>query len=205
MTYQHRSARRFARPSRLFRWAQAEGFLDPPGRALVVGAGLLVEALALLEMGWAVDALETVESVHRRPELYRAFSERARARVLTSVRPPGLKYRLVLITHVLEFVEHPAERLALLRDVADRLTTDGQVLISLRGWSDVRAAAHATPSGDGVVTGLGTWTRGFSVAEAKELLAAIGLTVVASPNPRSSTPEQVRLICQLTTGERQQP
>jgi hypothetical protein len=196
---EHRTARRFARPSPLFRWSQEEGYFVRSGRALVVGAGLLTEAQALLELGWEVDALETHNSVGRRPELYESFSARKGARVLTELARPGRRYRLMVLTHVLEFIEDPAERVSLLAAAAERLATDGRVLMSLRGWSDVRAAKRATPRGDGIVTGLGTWTRGFTVAEAKELLADAELSVIATPHPKSKSPEQIRLVCARTS------
>jgi hypothetical protein len=199
---EHRTARRFSRPSPLFRWADQQGLLRPDGRALVVGAGLLAEAEALLGMGWTVDALETSQSVEHRRELYEGFERARGARMLTKMAPIGLLYRLMVITHVVEFIEDPGERLALLRAATARLAAEGVLLISLRGWSDVRAARRAAPRGDGVVTGLGTWTRGFSVEDAKDLLARAGLAVVASPHPRSKTPEQVRLICKRAIIER---
>jgi hypothetical protein len=201
----HRTARRFARPSPLFRWADERGLLDERGRALVLGAGLLVEAQALLDDGWQVDALETPASVNHRPELYAEFDEKPRARVITALAGSGRRYRLVVITHVVEFIEDPGERQRLLASVAERLADNGRLLISLRGWSDVLAAKSATPRGDGIETGLGTWTRGFTVEEAKELLRAAGLSVLASPNPKSKTPEQVRLVCAKTTSATRRP
>lgn len=164
-----------------------------------MGAGLLIEARALLALGWQVDALETANSARRRPDLYASFSVEHGARLLTEMGRPQRRYRLVVLTHVVEFIEDSAERLSMLGAAADRLTTHGHLLISLRGWSDVRAAKTATPRGDGIVTGLGTWTRGFTVAEAKELLADAGLSIIASPHPLSKTPEQVRLVCARTT------
>jgi hypothetical protein len=160
----------------------------------VVGAGLLVEAERLYELGWRVDALETTGSIARRSALYDEFANKPGCSVIDE-RGLKAKYRLTLITHVLDFVESPQARLNLLRSVTGRLTVAGRVLVSLRGWSDVGAAKRPTPRGDGIVTGIGTWTRGFTVDEAKSLLRAAGLSVEITPHPTSVTPGQVRLVC----------
>jgi hypothetical protein len=167
---------------------------------VVVGAGLLLEATRLAELGWKVDALETPASVDRRREIYAHFAASPSCRVVSSGDKLA-RYGLAVCTHVLEFVEDPAERLGLLRLVVDRLSTDGLLLLSLRGWSDVSAARRAVPRGDGIVTGLGTWTRGFSVEEAKEMVRGAGLRVTAMPNPKSKTPEQVRFVCRPETND----
>lgn len=195
MIAQYRSARRFRNPSPLFRWAEARGLLVPRGRALVFGAGLLLEAERLAELGWEVDAVETTASIARRQDLYLAFAERSSCRVLDGTVSLADHYALATITHVLEFIEHPRQRRTLLSDITSKLDSEGVLLLSLRGLADVLAARHATPRGDGVVTALGTWTRGFSVAEAKELITAAGLVITGAPNPKSRTPEQVRVIC----------
>ena len=194
---QFRSARRFQKTSPLFRWAEERGDLNKAGRALVFGAGHLGEATALSQMSWQVDAVELPESVALRPEVYADFDKREGCRVLTSLQAARKAYDLVLVTHVLEFVESPKERRETLRDLGRRLASNGKLLLSLRGWSDVNAAKKRTPRGDGVVTGLGTWTRGFTTEEAEKLLASAGLTVSANPrSTKSKSPEQVRLVCQ---------
>lgn len=195
MGTQHRTARRFKRPSPLFRWADARGYLDPAGRALVFGAGLLVESEALAQKGWQVDALETPDSLERRTELYGDFKARSGCRVLSDLADARRRYRAIVVTHVVEFIESPRRRASLLTDLSHRLANNGLLFISLRGWSDVRAAKTQVPRGDGIVTGLGTWTRGFTVAEAERLVSAAGLTVWCSPHPKSKSPEQVRLVC----------
>jgi len=194
---QYRSARRFSQPPPLFRWCRDRGLFDRPGRALTFGAGFLREAEELADLGWAVDAVETAPSLEKRPALYEAFAKRYRCRVVTDLESArGPPYRIVTATHVLEFVEDPDERLALLRSLAARLTTKGHLLLSLRGWSDVRAARQKRPRGDGVVTGLGTWTRGYSTDEALSLIESAGLATDDSPTgPRSRSPEQVQLVC----------
>jgi hypothetical protein len=193
---QHRSARRFANPSPLFRWAEAAGYLDRGRNSLVFGAGLLAEAEALERLGWRVDALETQESLARREDLYLDFSSRTGNRVLTEIAEARPKYGVVTATHVLEFIESPLVRRRLLRELGQRLSAEGVLLLSLRGWSDVLAAKRRTFRGDGVVTGLGTWTRGFSLPEAEELLGSVGLKIVGGPRTsRSKNPEQVRLLC----------
>ncbi len=193
---QHLSARRFRQSSPLFRWCTERGLLDGPGNALVVGAGLLVEAVELAETGWRVDALETAQTLAHRSDVYASFEMRAGCRVLTGLNAARTRYRIVVVTHVLEFIENPKERGQLMQAVASSLTANGRLLLSLRGWSDVNAAKRQEPRGDGIVTGLGTWTRGYSVAEAQELLQSAGLSTACMPNPKSKTPEQVRLVCQ---------
>lgn len=158
---------------------------------------MLGEAEVLLRDGWTVDALETPESIARRSDLYAAFSARPAARVISSIEQARRSYRLICVTHVLEFIEDPPSRLEALRELRTRLSPRGHLLLSLRGWSDVLAASKAYPRGDGIITGIGTFTRGFSLEEAFELLEATGLKVVDSPHgPRAKKPEQVRLVCQ---------
>jgi hypothetical protein len=193
---QHRTARRFPRPSPLFRWCAEVGLLAGAGNALVFGAGLLVEARALAERGWNVDALERPDSLARRSELYAEFSRLPKARVISALDQGKRRYRLIVVTHVLEFIEDADERTDLLAQLVSRLAPQGRLLLSLRGWSDVRAAKTQVARGDGIVTGLGTWTRGFTLEEALELIGRVGLTVETGPRTgRSKTPEQVRLVC----------
>lgn len=193
---QYRSARRFTSPPRLFRWCKEHGFFDNPARALTFGAGFLVEAEELARLRWAVDAVETGDSIDRRAELYSGFASRSRCRVLPSLDEARLNYQIVTATHVLEFVEDPVERHSLLCDLGRRLAPKGYLLLSLRGWSDVGAAKNQTPRGDGIVTGLGTWTRGYTREEALQLMTDAELTLETSPQGvRSRSPEQVRLVC----------
>jgi hypothetical protein len=153
--------------------------------------------MRLAHLGWRVDAVETAESIRRREAVYSAFAESRECRVLAGTAGARTAYDLAVVTHVLEFVEEPAERRKLLRDIAGRLTNSAVLLLSLRGWSDVKAARRAEPRGDGIVTGLGTWARGYTVEEANAMLAECGLEAVATPHPRSKTPEQVRLVCRV--------
>jgi hypothetical protein len=196
---QHIAARRFSHPSPLFRWADEANLMGEVGHALVFGAGLLVEAKALADRGWTVDAVETRDRLARAPELYSSFETGSRTRVLTGLKETRRRYRLILVTHVLEFIEDPKERLRVLVDLGNRLTQNGVLLLSLRGWSDVRAAKGQIKRGDGLVTGLGTWVRGFTTAEALSLVAHAGLEGVDGPQTKRSTrPRQVRFVCRKT-------
>jgi hypothetical protein len=173
--------------------------LDTPGAALVFGAGLLLEARELHKRGWTVDALETEESVRRRPELYESFAAVEGCRVVTDLGHCRRQYDRIVVTHVLEFIQQRGKRERLLADLGERLRPDGRLLISLRGWSDVCRAKRTTPEGDGVTTGLGTWTRGYTVQEAEDMVRRAGLEVALRPSPKSQTPEQVRLVCSRPT------
>ncbi len=196
MTNEYRTARRFKNPSPLFRWADSQGYFSRPGKALVFGAGLLFEANELLNRGWTVDALETSNSIERRKIMYDEFRLRPGCRVIVTLDSASPLYSVITVTHVLEFIENPQLRDNLLCSLADRLADVGSLLVSLRGWSDVLAAKKIERRGDGVVTGLGTWTRGYSIDEANELVERAGLQVVAGPQgKRARKPEQVRFIC----------
>lgn len=142
-----------------------------------------------------MDALETPTSVERRTDLYEAFASHDGCRVITQLSQGRSKYALVVVTHVIEFIEDLDGRTEMLTGLSRRLRRDGRLLLSLRGWSDVRAAKTQLPRGDGIVTGLGTWTRGYTVAEAQALLASANLEIEQTPHPRSKTPEQVRVVC----------
>jgi hypothetical protein len=193
---QYRTARRFGGTSPLFRWWESSGWFGRTGNALVVGAGLLVEAAALKEIGWRVDALETPDSIARRPDLYADFATH-RCRILADISQARVRYELAVITHVLEFIPDPKKRHSLLSQVSMRLQPEGIVLLSLRGWSDVYASSKWVKSGEGVRTGIGTWTRGFTRNEAEKLIGKSGLIAVGGPQgARSKTPEQVRIVCQ---------
>jgi hypothetical protein len=193
--HQHSTARNFKKPPPLLAWYLKGALVPKPGRALVFGAGFLREAEALISLDWKVDALETKASVERRRELYASFTRNPGCRTITRLAEGRSEYQVITVTHVLEFIERPKERVELLREMASRLTKRGHLLLSLRGWSDVLAAKSQTASGDGIVTGLGTWTRGYSTEEASDLVRLSGLSVVASPRtPRSKVPEQVRLV-----------
>ncbi len=196
MANEYRTARRFKHPSPLFRWADSQGYFSRPGEALVFGAGLLVEANELLNRDWTVDVLETSDTIERRKTIYDEFRLRPRCRVIATLDLARSCYNVVTVTHVLEFIEDPRFRDDLLRSLADRLAGEGSLLLSLRGWSDVLAAKKVERRGDGVVTGLGTWTRGYSIDETNELIKRAGLQVAASPQgKRARRPEQVRFIC----------
>jgi hypothetical protein len=197
VAYEYRTARRFKNPPPLFRWADSRGYFSHPGKALVFGAGLLVEANGLIDRRWSVDALETADTINRRQNIYDEFGHRRGCRVIATLDSATSGYDIITVTHVLEFIEEPQLRDSVLRSLADLLATTGSLLLSLRGWSDVRAARHVEWRGDGMVTGLRTWTRGYSVDEASELVERAGLRVVASPQgQRARRPEQVRFICQ---------
>jgi len=196
MGTEYRTARRFRKPSPLFRWCQARGCFSGPGRVLVFGAGLLLEAEILAELGWKVDALETSDSIARRADVFEAFSHRKGCRVISATAAARPKYQLILVTHVLEFIENPRQRQQILGDLASRLGQKGVLLLSLRGWSDVKAAKNPRRKGDGIVTGLGTWTRGFTTTEARDLVENAGLEVADGPMGEGSrTPRQVRFVC----------
>lgn len=197
VVHQHRTARQFKRPSPLFRWANDRGLLSQPGTSLVLGAGLMAEATALRDLEWKVDALETPESLAARSDFYDQWAaESPGCRVVTTLDDASSTYDLVVITHVLEFVRSFSERSGLLLTCRDRLAVDGRLLLSLRGWSDVNAARTKRPSDDGFVTGLGTWTRGFTRSEAEALVRDAALEPTPGPQgTRSKTPEQVRLVC----------
>lgn len=197
---QHLSARRFKHPSPLFRWCDSLGVFAKPGIALVFGAGLLAEADALVRRNWIVDALETRASIEARTDFYSKWVEDyPNVRVITDLAETKRKYRIITVTHVIEFIPDPALRCSILRDLRARLTNDGRLLLSLRGWSDVNAAKNKRRRGDGFITGLGTWTRGYTIAEAKSLLESTGLCVDSTPHSsRAKSPEQVRLLCRKT-------
>jgi hypothetical protein len=172
---------------------------DDAGRALVFGAGLLVEAAFLADKGWFVDALETPDSVARRDSLYSEFSKRPGCAVLTSLREASPPYDIVVATHVLEFIEDPEERSELLSALVRMLGGNGRAYLSLRGWADVLAAKSKIARGDGIVTGLGTWTRGFTIEEAVNLIERAGLEIEMTPHTeRARAPEQIRLVCRAT-------
>lgn len=197
VTNQYRTARRFKNPSPLFRWAEQSGLLQAPGAALVFGAGLLGEAVWLSSRGWKVDALETIDSIKRRESIYVPFANQGHCRIIGNLAMARKRYNLITVTHVLEFIENPEQRVCLLRQLTQRLTNKGILLLSLRGWSDVLAAKHQAAQGDGIVTGLGTWVRGFSIPEGLDLAKLGGLRVVRTPHGRrASSPEQVRFVCQ---------
>lgn len=196
MTNEYRTARRFKNPSPLFRWADSQGYFSRPGKALVFGAGLLIEANELLNRGWTVDTLEISDAIERHKIMYDEFRLHSGCRVIATLDPARPYYDIITVTHVLEFIENPHLRDDFLRSLADRLAKAGSLLLSLRGWSDVLAAKKVERRGDGVVTGLGTWTRGYSIDEANVLVKRAGLQVVASPQgKRARKPEQVRFIC----------
>jgi len=193
---QYLSARRFSNPSPLFRWAETQGLLDKPSRALVFGAGHLLEAEVLLARGWQVDAHDTPDCIGKLANAYSAFGQQKGARVLnaqTAFRP---LYRLITLTHVLEFIQDPQRRHSTLQHLGERLSKEGIILLSLRGWSDVNAAKTKRKDGDGITTGLGTWTRGYSVEKATALVRSCGLHIYRSPmTTRAMQPEQVRIVC----------
>jgi hypothetical protein len=193
---QHSTARRFSKPPPLLRWAVENELLPDPANALVFGAGFLAEADVLRKRKWKVDALDLPEAVAKRQKLYDRFSRHQGCRVLTSVDSARMTYRLITVTHVLEFIESPRFRQRLLADLGSRLPSSGILLLSLRGWSDVRAAQVQTPKGDGLVTGNNTWVRGYTMSEARDLVRRAHLEIYASPHSaRAERPEQVRLIC----------
>lgn len=170
-----------------------------PGYALVFGAGLLVEAQALADLGWTVDGLETPESVGARPQIYERFGAHRRCRVLTGLSSARHSYRVIVVTHVLEFIPSRQDRRRVLLDLGTRLSSSGRLLLSLRGWSDVLAARIQDRKGDGILTGLGTWVRGYSVLEALDLIHQARLVVVDSMHgPKARNPEQVRVVCGRT-------
>lgn len=196
MTYEYRSARRFREPSPLFRWCAERGYFSSPGHALVFGGGLLLEAIELASLGWTVDVVETADSVERRRILYDEAGCEHHVRILTDLHQSKRRYRVIVVTHVLEFIRSPSERDRTLRSLQERLTAEGCLILSLRGWSDVRAAKTQRPDGDGIVTGLGTWTRGYTVEEAESLLQRAGLAITdGSAGSKAKSPEQVRLVC----------
>jgi hypothetical protein len=196
ITRQHATARRFRLPSPLYRWAEKEGYFEKPGRALVAGGGHLVEAESLAVRGWEVDATEIYMAMEVRRKLYLEWTHQPKRRVALATDLKRSIYDLILVTHVLEFIEVRTEREALLRSLSARLSREGRLLLSLRGWSDVRAAKHLEKVRDGYITGLGTWTRGYTMDEAEKLVQAANLRVVGGPRgPRSCHPEQVRIVC----------
>lgn len=158
---------------------------------------MLVEAEALLDLKWSVDALETDASVSFREDLYSEFRSNKGARLISSLDDAAKSYRLVTVTHVLEFIPRPAERTRTLRALGGKLAKAGVLLLSLRGWSDVNAAKSKRPHADGIITGLGTFTRGYTIQEAEDLIGAANLKILDSPHGnRAKRPEQVRVICQ---------
>jgi hypothetical protein len=86
---------------------------------------LLVEARRLVELGWTVDATETRESINRREQAYTEFTQSTGCRFRVGMDGARDAYELAVLTHVLEFVEDPHERVDLLTDVATRLTDSG--------------------------------------------------------------------------------
>ncbi|MEV0194873.1 methyltransferase domain-containing protein [Nonomuraea sp. NPDC050691] len=193
-------ARRFSRPSPLFRWAESRSYFSSPSQGLLFGAGLLVEASALADRGWSVDAVELPQTIVRHVDEYLEWSRRPDCRILVDLQDLRPLYDVIIVTHVLEFIENRRKREKILKTLARHLAPKGKLLLSLRGWSDVNAARKREKSGDGVITGLGTWTRGYSLDEAIHLIASAGLSVSESPSGiRARHPEQVRIICQHKT------
>lgn len=116
--------------------------------------------------------------------------------MIRSLADTGRMYRAITVTHVLEFVDSPDERLSLLTSLRDKLAREGDLFLSLRGWQDVNVAATRQRHSDGIITGIGTFTRGYSVDEASALVNKAGLVVSASPHgPRARFPKQVRFVC----------
>ena len=119
---QHRSARRFHHPSPLFRWCQERGLLYKPGNALVLGAGLSVEVMELVQLGWTVDGVETVAGEEQHSDLYERLRWESNVRIVTSIKVLRRRDRASIATHVFEFIPDPRRRTALL----ERRSTPGE-------------------------------------------------------------------------------
>ncbi len=193
---EYRTARRDARISPLLRWWLHETTPRPIGRALVFGAGLSLEGLVLAERGWAVDVLDTIETVRRREDIYSAFGELPGCGVITHLSQGRGNYSLIVVTHVLEFIPPPRRRLRFLEEMGRQLTPEGDLLLSLRGWDDVLATNHRAPMEDGIVTGVGTFARGYDRDQAEALVRSAGLTVSREPDLAPSRHcRGVRFVC----------
>src|SRR4030095_15972981 len=191
------AARMFANPAPIFKKSRVQELLTEKKNrtCLEIGAGCLRNSLFLLTEGFKITALDLPGIEKRFPKQYRRFNQRG-GRVLLGKLPKTGRFAFAVCTFVIETICEPVERLGLLKNVANRLSDDGFLILSTRGSADVVTAyADGAKCSDGFLTPQRTFVRSYDRAQLIRLLRYAGFSRIEPLHkPGTKAPELLHVI-----------
>jgi hypothetical protein len=192
------SARMFHGPSPVFSNSSVRKLVAERrgGRVLELGGGCLRNALYLQRAGFNVTTIEVKGVEERFPSQYRNF--RKRGGLAWWSCPPKIRDRfdLVVATFVIETICDPDSRKRILVFARMSLRSDGKMIMSVRGPSDlVTARATGRRCSDGFITPNFTFARAHNRAQLKRFLLSCGFNKIEFLHKQKTVqPEYLHVI-----------
>jgi hypothetical protein len=201
------SARNFQNPAPVLLKSQVRELLarHVTGQVLEIGGGCLRNSRYLQSLGFSVSVVELSSVQERFASHYRRFVASGGHVVnwpkdaSKGPRLPGGRFRIAVVTFVLETICQPSERLRLLRTCRHALDPRGALVISVRGTADVETAQRrGVPCSDGYFTPLKTFIRPYNRRQLALLLGRAGFKGIRFlHSPKSREPELLHAIAHV--------
>jgi hypothetical protein len=189
------AATNFLTPAFSVKAAVDTGIIAPPLHVLEFGAGNLRNALYVTgkfpDIRYTV--IERQEAISRFHGNYVEFKKRG-GQLLQEVSD-DLVVDVIVCTFVLETICPSSQRLSILLSIKQALGKTGILVASFRGYKGIRGTKYERcPAGEGFVTPLKTFIRGFSVTEVNEFLEDAGfINVETLKKYRVVSPENIHI------------
>lgn len=171
------AATNFSNPAFSVKVAADTGIIIPTFHILEFGAGNLRNALYITSKFSNIKyiVVERQEAINRFHSSYAEFRQRG-GQLLKEVSSE-LVVDIVVCTFVLETICPSSQRLSALLSLKQTLDKGGILIASFRGYKGIRGTKYERcPAGEGFITPLKTFVRGFSIPEVEEFLGDAGFS-----------------------------
>jgi Methyltransferase domain len=175
----HNAARPFKKPAEVLFRASIRGLIKAKkgGVVLDFGGGALRNAFYLQSHNFKVHVVEVKGIEDRFPDQYSKFL--AAGGLLHYAFPKETTFDLALSTFVIETICNIEERKRLLEEIHKSLSSEGALILSVRGPKDlVTAKASGIKCSDGFITPNKTFARSFTRQQLLFLLKTCGFSKI---------------------------
>lgn len=173
------AATNFANPAFSVKHAVDANLINSSTTVLEFGAGSLRNALYIMNMfpNIVYSVIEKQECMDRFTSYYDAFKRKG-GRIIQN-QLDEINYDILVCTFVLETICPSTQRINLLRTLSKRLTRDGMLIASFRGYPGIQGSRYTQcPAKEGFITPKKTFVKGYSIPEVKLFLSQAGYTKI---------------------------
>ncbi len=169
----------FTNPALSVKHAVDTNLINPSKTILEFGAGSLRNALYVKNIFPSIvySVTEKQECIDRFTSNYDEFKRKG-GRIIKN-HLDELDYDILVCTFVLETICPSTQRISLLQTLSKRLTRNGMLIASFRGYSGIQGSKYMMcPAKEGFITPRKTFVRGYSISEVKLFLTQVGYTEI---------------------------
>lgn len=171
------AATNFTKPVFSVKHAVDADLINSSKTILEFGAGNLRNALYVQNIYPNIEysVIEKQECMDRFTSNYDEFKRKG-GRIIQN-QLDELSYEILVCTFVLETICPSTQRINLLRTLTERLTRDGMLIASFRGYPGIQGSRYTQcPAKEGFITPKMTFVKGYSIPEVTLLLTQAGFT-----------------------------